>query len=103
MSFREYLKYIGFVPHRLRFIKGEWVYEVCKREYEFSTMGNGTLDVRYKRGDIEIVYGLEEGGYPPTIIHPKSNFMRRHEWDNLIHSKSNEELYKYLTQSTQRY
>ena len=39
----------------------------------FSTMVNGGMDVRFIKGDKEIVWGLSEYKKPPTLISPRPN------------------------------
>jgi hypothetical protein len=97
MNFREYLKSRGFKPYRAFFKANDFHYAPCENEDYFSSIANGMIDVRYIKGDIEIIYGLFDYGYPPTVISPKRNAIDRAKWDRLIWSKTNEELYEYLT------
>ena len=97
MNFRDYLKSRGFKPYRKKYINKEWCYTECKREYEFSTIADGMIDVRYKKDDVEITFGLQDVGYGSTIISPKRNAIDRPQWDRFIWSKTNKELYEYLT------
>lgn len=68
-SFQEYLKSIGYTPFRYEIVNGEFIEIPTKNEGFFSTMG--AVNIVYKRGDSRITYGLNEYGFPPTIIYPQ--------------------------------
>ena len=56
----------GFKPFR----NGVSGYEPCSNPSWFSSVEPGKTDVRLKLDDKEVVIGLHEMGYPPTLIHP---------------------------------
>lgn len=56
----------GYTPHRL--VNGKYIPNNIN---DFSTMQNGGIDIRYIKGDREIIYGLNEAGRPPTLIYPR--------------------------------
>ena len=56
----------GFKPFRK--IGNE--YEPCDNQYWFSSVEHGKVDVRLIKGDKEIIIGLIQKGYSPTLIYP---------------------------------
>ena len=56
----------GFKPFR----KVGNDYNPCNNPSWFSSVEGGKVDVRLIKGDKEIVIGLYEKGYPPTLIYP---------------------------------
>ena len=63
----------GYDRKRCRYNKKakEWYYTDDDLSVDFSTMVSGGIDVRYIKGDREIIYGLAEHKKPPTLISPR--------------------------------
>ena len=57
----------GFYP--FRFIKSEYLR--CDNPYYFSSIEEGMIDLRLVKGEKEIVVGLLEVGFSPTLISPR--------------------------------
>jgi len=41
------------------------------KHLDYSSMRKDGLDSRYKKGDLVFIWGLNEFGKPPTLIHPR--------------------------------
>lgn len=68
--FEQYLISLGYKRYRKIYKKKQWVYEEDNEGYSFSTMSSGDLDYRYILNDVEIIWGLDEHGKPPSLVWP---------------------------------
>jgi len=71
MSLPEYLLQEGFMPFRKLFIDGNWIYEPCEFNNDYSSLVNGKLDYRFIKDGKEIIWGLNERHKPPTLVYPR--------------------------------
>lgn len=75
MSFIEYIKSLGYKPHKVTIEKSgnktaRPVGDIAAND--FSTVASPPgLDTHWILGDKTIVWGLYEKGYPPTLISPR--------------------------------
>lgn len=83
MSFQEYLLSIGYLPFRVIFENGEKKYIPAKDDY-FSTAQHGYIDIRYRKLNKEIVFGLHERDKPPTLISPRPRGIESDDDMNII-------------------
>lgn len=98
MQFLHFLISKGYQPHRKTFKNNQEVYTKTNRIY-FSSVEGGALDIRLLKNQHEITIGLEDAGYPPTLIHPlryKLKLHRRADWDKWIFEHKPEQLLKRI-------
>ena len=82
MSFKQFLIDKGFKPYSKQFIKGEHKY---MPPVDYSSMTSGGCDKRYIKGDVEIIFGLNEIHHPPTLIYPRPNInVKRLHNENIV-------------------
>lgn len=66
----QYLIENGFTPYRMDVYTGK--YHIIENYLDFFSSTLSTyLDIRFKKDNIEIIYGLHERNHPPTIIYPR--------------------------------
>lgn len=72
MGIQNYLIENGFIAYRKVYENKNFIYKLNDKS-DFSTMVGGGLDIRYVKDNVEITYGLNELGIPPTILSPLPN------------------------------
>ena len=95
MNFTTYLVSIGFKEMR----QSEDGLVPNRHPGYFSSCEPYMVQIRYVKGDIEIIWGLGEAGYPPTLLYPLPKVENRLETKEIIKfisENTNEEIYKHI-------
>lgn len=48
------------------------------KNLDYSSMRKDGLDSRYRKGDMIFIWGLNEAGHPPTLIHPRPKILSKY-------------------------
>lgn len=93
MNIVQYLISLGYKPYRW----SEKSYVPCTNNFDFSTMRIGGLDVRLVKDNSEFIFGLNEAGKPPTLISPRTEYLRSdNKMNNYLRNNSSEVVFKEL-------